>query len=65
MTDDPIVEEVHAARARILAEFGGDVQRYAESLLKRRDGSGPRISSPDQLRDAPVSYTPDTRESQP
>ena len=36
MTDDPIVEEVHQARAKLLAEHDGSLTGYIESLKMRK-----------------------------
>lgn len=36
MTDDPIVEEVHQARAKLLAEHGGTLAGYVDSLKRRQ-----------------------------
>ena len=35
---DPIVEQVHKARAEILSDFGGDVRRYVNALKRRQQG---------------------------
>jgi hypothetical protein len=34
MKDDPIVEEVHQTRAKLLAEHGGSLTSFLESLKK-------------------------------
>ena len=35
MTKDPIVEEVHRAREKLLAECGGDLERLMDYLQER------------------------------
>ncbi len=35
MSDDPIVEEIRAARAEIVSECGDDVHTFFECLRKR------------------------------
>ena len=32
MTNDPIVEEVHEARRRLLSKFNGDIEAYLDFL---------------------------------
>lgn len=45
--DDPIVAEVHAARARLLAEAGGDLDVLFENLKASQDRrSGRRVLPP-------------------
>lgn len=37
MTKDPIVEEVHHTREKILAHFGGDLHAYLSDVMKRQE----------------------------
>ena len=51
MTDDPIVAEVHRARAKLLAECDGDLDRYMDRLQKlERTEQRLVIKSVDDLR---------------
>ena len=34
MLDDPIVDEIHAVRAQLLNQHGGDLSAYFAALLK-------------------------------
>lgn len=36
MIDDPIVGEVHQARAKLLDEYSGSLHSYLKSLLQRK-----------------------------
>lgn len=38
--DDPILDEVHAARQKLLADAGGDLHRYIEEARERTKASG-------------------------
>jgi hypothetical protein len=33
MWEDPIVEELHAVRAQLLARFGGDLHKYCDYVM--------------------------------
>jgi hypothetical protein len=33
MWEDPIVEELHAVRAELLARFGGDLHKYCDYVM--------------------------------
>lgn len=51
MTDDPIVDEVHRIRAKLLAECGGDLDKYMDRLQElERTQPGLLIKSADELR---------------
>ena len=40
MPDNPILEEIYAAREKLLADAGGDLHRYLEGVRKREQASG-------------------------
>ncbi len=40
MTRNPILEELYAARAKLLADAGGDVHKYLEGVRERERASG-------------------------
>ncbi len=40
MPSNPILEEIYAAREKLLADAGGDVHRYLEGVRKREQASG-------------------------
>jgi len=40
MTRNPIFEELYAARAKLLADAGGDVHKYLEGVRERERASG-------------------------
>jgi hypothetical protein len=46
MTPNPILDELHAARQKLLAEAGGDVHRYVEEAKRRALESGRVIAEP-------------------
>ncbi len=52
MTDDPIVEEVHRARAKLIAEHDGSLPRYLESLRQQRGDklTGASVRNVEELR---------------
>jgi hypothetical protein len=66
MKDDPLVEEVRAARRRISAEHGHDIHRLFEHYRKReeelrRTGKARFIEAPTDtlaLREEPKPYKP-------
>ena len=41
--DDPIVAEIHAVRATMLNECGGDIQKLMQRVAQRQKRSGHRI----------------------
>lgn len=46
MTSNPILDELHATRQKLLAEAGGDLHRYLEEARKRALASGRTIAEP-------------------
>lgn len=41
--DDPVVAEIHAIRAQMLAECGGDIRELMRRVVERQHGSGHRV----------------------
>lgn len=37
MTNDTIVDEIHAARAQLLSQYGGDFAAYFAALLEKQN----------------------------
>ena len=53
MRNDPIVEEVHRARERLLAECEGDLDKLMDSLQERESQeSGPLVEDVRELKAA-------------
>lgn len=48
MTINPILDEIHATREKLLAEHGGDLHAYVEAARKRALESGRPIYQPKQ-----------------
>jgi len=48
MTRNPILEELYAAREKLLADAGGDAHRYLEGVRKRERESGRLLSEEEQ-----------------
>lgn len=48
MSSNPILDELHATRAKLLAEAGGDLHRYVEEARERALASGRPIAEPTQ-----------------
>jgi hypothetical protein len=48
MSNNPILDELHATRAKLLAEVGGDLHRYVEEARERALASGRPIAEPTQ-----------------
>jgi hypothetical protein len=46
MTHNPILEEIYAAREKLLADCNGDFHAYVESARQRALSSGKRIVTP-------------------
>lgn len=46
MTHNPILEEIYAARERLLAKFDGDLHAYVEDARQRALASGRPIAAP-------------------
>lgn len=52
---DPIVEEVRAVRARLLANAGGDIEKLARRLREEQASSGhPVVTLPPRKPDRPT-----------
>jgi hypothetical protein len=49
MTRNPILEELYAAREKLLADAGGDAHKYLEGVRERERASG-RLLSAEQQR---------------
>lgn len=48
MSTNPILDELHVTRAKLLAEAGGDLHRYVEEARERALASGRPIAEPTQ-----------------
>jgi hypothetical protein len=48
MTSNPILDEIHATRQKLLAEHNGDLHAYLEAARKRALESGRPIVQPKQ-----------------
>jgi hypothetical protein len=48
MTSNPILDEIHATRQKLLAEHNGDLHAYVEAARKRALESGRPIVQPKQ-----------------
>ena len=48
MTSNPILDEIHATREKLLAEHNGDLHAYVEAARKRALASGRVIAQPKQ-----------------
>jgi hypothetical protein len=48
MSPNPILEEIYAARQKLLADFDGDVHAYIEDARRRALASGHPIAAPSQ-----------------
>lgn len=51
MTYDPLVEEIHKVRARILAECGGELEKYMDRLKAAEDQDHDRLVSAGMFRE--------------
>lgn len=49
MQNNPILDEIYAARDKLLADAGGDVHRYLEGVREREQASG-RLMPPNKQR---------------
>jgi hypothetical protein len=45
MTNDPLVEEVHRIREKLLEESGGDLEKLMDRLKARETGDQSRVVS--------------------
>ena len=50
MNRDPIVEEIHQVRNKMLEECNGDLDEFMDRLKKREDDDRERIISVEQLK---------------
>ena len=48
MSRNPILEEIYAAREKLLADCGGDLHAYIQSARERALASGRPIAAPKQ-----------------
>jgi len=48
MSRNPILDELHAARQKLLADAGGDLHRYVQEARQRALASGHPIAEPKQ-----------------
>ena len=48
MTRNPILEELYAAREKLLADAGGDAGKYLEGVRERERKSGRLLSAEEQ-----------------
>ncbi len=62
MSHNPILDELHAARQKLLADAGGDLHRYVEEAKRRTLASGRVIVEPKQPA---AKQTSDTRSGTP
>jgi len=49
MLNDPIVAEIHRVRERLLAECGGDMQKYLDRLREAQIQDKDRLVTKDQM----------------
>ena len=49
MLNDPIVEEIHRIRAKMLAECGGDMKKYLDRLREAQIQDKDRLVRKDQM----------------
>jgi hypothetical protein len=49
MTRNPVLDELYAAREKLLADCGGDVHKYLEGVRDRERASG-RLLTPEEQR---------------
>ena len=50
MKEDPIQEEIHGTRKKLLEESGGDMQKLMDRLKSLEDHEPERVISRDQLK---------------
>ena len=48
MTRNPVLEELYAAREKLLADAGGDAHSYLEGVRERERASGRLLSAEEQ-----------------
>jgi hypothetical protein len=49
MMNDPIVEEIHRIRDRMLAECGGDFQKYMDRIRESQEQDRHRLVTKEEL----------------
>jgi hypothetical protein len=54
MTTNPILEEIYSAREQLLAQAGGDLQRYLAGVRQREKASGLLIQPHEKTETANV-----------
>ena len=59
MTDNPIIEEIHRIREKMMAEYNGDLRAFVEALQRRTEEAarnGQKVVSfpPKPPRDTPA-----------
>jgi hypothetical protein len=65
MARNPILEEIYAAREKLLADYNGDFHAYVESARQRALASGKRIVSPKDgtERSSPAAQPPPQKQA--
>jgi len=58
MPRNPILDEIYAARDKLLADCQGDIHAYIEDARKRALASGHPIASPKQRKDGVSKRSP-------
>ncbi len=48
MTTNPVLDELYAAREKLLADAGGDAHKYLEGVRERERASGRLLSAEEQ-----------------
>jgi hypothetical protein len=49
MINDPIVDEIHRIREKLLAEHDGDLDKYIDHLIQEQAKDRDRLVSKDQM----------------
>jgi hypothetical protein len=52
---DPIVEEVHRIRSKLLEESGGDIKKMMSRMKENAKGYPNRITSKEEFRKTPAT----------
>lgn len=50
MLNDPIVEEIHQIREKLLAQYGGDMDKYLDHLKEAEKQHQDRLVTKEQLQ---------------
>jgi hypothetical protein len=58
MTSDPIVDEIHKVRERLLEECGGDIKVYLRRLKEREQEDRHRLVSTVEKAEEPAPSVP-------